>query len=182
MSRWKALFVVPVLALACGCAGTTMVPIKALDDNLATYNTVVVSVKSKVAEDVDDQLDDLREETIARISKLKLFDLVTFADGAQANPGHLWIDISITQARKVGGASRFWLGMFAGKASMTTETKFIDAVTGDILGVYKIKGETGSTGSSGTTSQAVEKTADGIVKVIKEKYTPPAAVTTRPGS
>jgi hypothetical protein len=53
---------------------------------------------------------------------------------------------------------------------MTCDFSLVDAANGTTLGAYSVKGESGSTGYSGGTSDAVKKTAEGIAKVIKSNY------------
>jgi hypothetical protein len=95
---------------------------------------------------------------------------VRLAKPGESNEGALVVDISVEGIRKVSGTSRFFLGMFAGKAHMITDVTFLDGGTGKKLGQYQIKGESGGSGMSGGTDDAVKKTADGIAAIICEAY------------
>ncbi len=51
---------------------------------------------------------------------------------------------------------------------MNTGIFFVDAVTGETLGALSVTGESGGTGLSGGTSEAVLKAAERIAQIISE--------------
>ena len=114
------------------------------------------------------ELSDLRGLTVSRILSMNAFKRVQLASESDIyDEGSLLINVSISKIRKVGKATRFMIGAFAGKASMDVDITFIDDSNNKVLGSYTATGSSGGTGLSGGTSDAVEKTSEAIVDVIK---------------
>jgi hypothetical protein len=159
-----------VLVLAGCTARTQMVPLESLDTNLSPYTRAVVTAETAIAEDVTQELSVLKELTLTKLKELNTFQEVRLGAPEDAAPGTLHVKITISKIKKVSGGARFMLGAFAGRATMTTDVLFIDAASGKTLGSYSITGESGGTGYSGGTSDAVKKTAEGIAQVVSEHY------------
>jgi len=83
----------------------------------------------------------------------------------------LLVKLAVTDAKKVGGNKRFMLGAFAGRARMTTEISFVHARTGKVLGTYMVTGESGGSGFSGGTSDAVQKAATAAGDLVAQNFT-----------
>lgn len=158
-------------ALLVGCSSrSTMVTVQPLVANLGTYSSVVLSVQSAVTDDVKKEMSDLEGLALSKIKALNLFQNTQLGDGTGAQPGTLIVKASITKIKKVSGTTRFLLGAFAGRASMTTDVLVIDAADGKTLGSYSITGQSGGTGVSGGTSDAVQKAAEGIADILLKNY------------
>jgi hypothetical protein len=63
---------------------------------------------------------------------------------------------------------------------MTTEITFLQARTGKELGSYSVTGESGGSAFSGGTSDAVQKTAEGIADVISKSFAGKGSGASRP--
>ena len=162
-----------------GCAKSTMMPIRALADDPKPYTSVSVSVETKVAEDVGKEISELQGEIVSKTREMKRFQEVTLAGSTPPTEG-LWVKANVIGVRKVGGGMRFLIGAFAGRASLVTDVEFVDAATGQSLGSYSFKEETGSSGMAGTTTDSVRKTAKAIAKFLADHFaTPPPATATR---
>jgi hypothetical protein len=125
---------------------------------------------SNVAEDVEKERTDLEGLALAKIKALNMFQSVQLGDGAGAQAGTLIATASISKIKKVGGVKRFFMGAFAGRASMTTDIMFVDGESQREIGSYSITGQSGGTGVSGGTSDAVKKAAEGIADLLAKNY------------
>jgi hypothetical protein len=157
------------LAVIGGCtASSKLAPVEPLEAPLSHYSSVIVSVESFVKEDLDREINDLEHLTVKEINKLNIFQDVSLGDGAEKSENTLLVKVSIMYVDKVSGSERFWLGVFAGQASIKADILFIDAQTGEKLGSYIVTGQSGGVDWSGGTSDAVRETAEGIASVISE--------------
>lgn len=165
---------VPALLLATmiltSCAGTYMTLRQPFETDLGPFSSFVFSVESNVTDDVTKEMADLEERVLSKVKSLNLFQNVELGDEPEPTQGKLHVTATITHIKKVSGMTRFFLGVFAGKASMTTDVIFLDAATGKAIGSFSVTGESGGTGLSGGTSDAVEKTAEGIAGLISKNY------------
>lgn len=157
-----------LLALPACAARSKMVTLQPVQKDLKSYSKVMVSVDSGVSEDVSKEKSDLEGLVVSRIKGLNVYDDVQLMGDSDSTPDPetLLVQVTISHVKKVGGTKRFMLGAMAGRASMTTKVSFIDASSGADLGSYTIEGQSGGSGYSGGTSDAVKKTADGIAEVI----------------
>lgn len=153
-----------------GCASSVLLIRKPLETKLNQYSNFIFSAETSVAEDVNEEITDLEVTVINRVKGLNLFKSTELGDGKNAKEGSLIIKAVITDINKVSGTARFFLGAFAGKASMTIDVSFIDAKTGNSIGEFNITGKSGGTGYAGGTSEAIEMTADKIAEVISQNY------------
>ena len=169
-SRFNAIAICAMVATAllAGCASSTLVPMKTMSTEVRTYRSVRVSVESRVAQDVTKEISTLQGEIVSRIRAAKRFEDVALVD-TTASDG-LLVKTSVIGVRKVGGGTRFLLGAFAGKASITADVEFVDAASGAVLGSYSVKEKTGSSGFAGTTGDCVEKAAKAIAKLTTEHF------------
>ena len=151
-----------------GCAARSKaVTLQPLTADMSHYKTVVISVESRVPGDVKKEKSDLEGLIVSRVKALNRFPSVQLKAGeVAATPETLLVNVGITHVKKVGGGKRFMLGAAAGRASMTTEITLVDSPTGRTLGSYTVTGESGGTGLSGGTSDAVTKTAEAVAGLL----------------
>jgi hypothetical protein len=129
-----------------------------------------------VTADVRKESSDLEGLVVSKIKALNAFKSVQLQSGPAAKGAAkpaartLLVKVVIAHVKKVGGTKRFMLGVGAGRASMTTEITFVQARTGEELGSYSVTGESGGSAFSGGTSDAVQKTAEGIADVISKSF------------
>ncbi len=117
--------------------------------------------------DVKKEKADLEGLTVSRVKALNRFSSVQLKTGdVSPTPETLVVNVGITHIKKVGGTKRFMLGVAAGRASMTTEITIVDSSTGRTLGSYTVTGESGGTGLSGGTGDAVTKTAVAVAGLL----------------
>ena len=143
-----------ILLLLISCAHSEVISEKPLSKGLSNYRNFVLSVKPMVTEDVEKELSDLRGLVLSKVISLNVFDKVELLKEAEptdtateeaeptdtvtadTEPGEaepepeestLLLEILIADIRKVSGASRFWLGAFAGETRMTNKLLLIDA-------------------------------------------------------
>jgi len=73
----------------------------------------------------------------------------------------------VTDVRGVSGLSRFLFGAMAGRASIRADVQLVELATGEKIGAFSIEGKSsGGTVFAGTTSQALEKTGEGVAEYI----------------
>ena len=165
------LIVVFILALLfAGCGGSTMEVKQPLEKSLSPFTHFAFSCETNVAEDVTEEITELEERVAEEVKSLALFDSVELGSDKEFPPGTLQVTATIMEIEKVSEGERFLLGAFAGQASMTIDVIFEDAATGETLGSFSITGESGGTGLSGGTSQAIDETATAIRDLIREHY------------
>lgn len=169
----KGVAALPFLLLLAGCIspGYRTAPVEPLDPApRLPYSSVCVHVEPGTAEDVAKELTELGMQISEQIMDLNVVPRVIVGDASAADPDALMIHVSVTQIRKVSGLKRFFLGAFAGKASLTSEVEFSEASTGRHLGTYQITGESGGSGLSGGTGDAVRQTAAAVVEILRDAY------------
>lgn len=158
------------LLLQVGCAGSKSLAVRPIESKLSAFTTIYFSTESSIVEDVSQQMDDLEVEFLERLNKEGYFPSALLGTCTENCEKALIIKAVVSSVKKVSGTSRFFLGAFAGKASLTTEVTFIDGGTGATIGSYEVTGKSGGTGYSGGTGDAVKKTAKAIVKLIRENF------------
>jgi len=176
MRRNLYLLGLVVLVLLVGCATVNTIPVHSLEPlGMFPFSAIVLDVDQNVAEDAQQQAFDLQIRVVEELNRTAAIPEVRLSHPDVSDDGALLVRVSVEGMRKVSGAARFFLGSFAGKASMTTEVTFLDGSSGEMLGIYQITGKSGGSGMSGGTDDAVVQTADGIVAIICETYgfTPP---------
>lgn len=167
----RQLYILIIILLIAGCtASSRMVSVKDLDTDLNIYSSIVISVESYVAEDVTKEITDLEMLVAEKVNEIGLFQNIILADTTDAPENTLLVRLAITQIKKVSSGKRFMLGAFAGRATMTTDILFLDLASGKKLGSYLVTGESGGTGISGDTSDAVKKAAEGVTELISQNF------------
>ena len=164
-------FLLAVVALLIGCAASNkMIPKQPLNMSLESYKNFGVYVESAVTVDVEKELTDLRCLILSRIIELGFFNKIILKDDVKPGENTLIVNVKITKIRKVSRRARFFLGSFAGKASMTAKLLFVDANSNKILGTYTVIGSSGNHDFSGGTQKAVKKTTEAIAEIISDNY------------
>lgn len=176
-----ARIVIPVLFIAAlfSCAKKTMTALILLDVVPGTFSSAVVRVESGVEEDVEKERSYLEEQIARELTALAVFNEVLHGK-AEESVGEetlretagkaLLIKISITGINKVGSGKRMWLGAFAGNAFIEADVSFTDAASGEIVGRYRVRGESGGTGISGSTVTAADKVAVAVAELVSENF------------
>jgi hypothetical protein len=168
----------PLLLLA-GCAMVTQVDVRPIRTGLDPYPIVVVSVESAVSEDVSREVFLLKGLTVARIADQRIFRAAQLWDGELGPQGTLLVKVLVRGIHRVSGAERYWLGILAWRAWMEADVTLVDAATGVELGFYSVKGESGGTGMSGDTRDAVRQTARGVALLLSDVGRSPTDASTR---
>ena len=170
MSRhWNMILSVVVLgAVAAGCGTTAqLIEIQTLEQPLTKYRTLYFAVEPAVAEDISDEISALEIRVLKELNKLELFESTLLGQCPDSCVNSVAVEAKITSIRKVSSTKRFFLGGFAGNAKMTASVTFIDAATGETIGIYAVAGDTGGSGASGDTHTVVRDTANEIVKLTQ---------------
>ncbi len=155
-----------ILAAVVGCAGTRVTATQPLAMGISRYARLVFWTESAVGEDVSHEVSSLEQQVLERVKRLRVFPSVLLGEEPVPSEDMLLVRATIMDIRKVSGAERFFLGIFAGQASITAQVVLIDGATGETLGSYTVTGESGGLGMSRGTGQAVENTAQGIADLI----------------
>ena len=179
--RKLAGIVIPALFIAAlsGCAKKTMTALIMLDVVPGTFSSAVVRVGSGVQEDVEEERSYLEEKVARELTALAVFSEVLHGK-AEESVGEetlrgtagkaLLVKISITGINKVSSGKRVWLGAFAGNAFIEADVSFMDAASGKIVGRYRVRGESGGTGISGSTVTAADKVALAVAELVSENF------------
>lgn len=162
----------PALLLLGGCtAGFKTMSVQDMPpEPTLPFDTIRLEVKPALAEDATEQLTDLE---VALVDLLKQLDGVTSVvlESPQSTKEHsLLIRVEVSNLRKVSEASRFFFGSLAGKAKMTADVTFYRGEEETPVGIYKIVGNSGGSGFSGGTDDAVKQTAKAVVDIVARTY------------
>ena len=161
-------FAVLVCAFTCvaGCAARGGVITQSPSNvNVGTYSRVAVNVVSGVQEDVTAESARLEGQIVEELRKTRRFGEVgtLAADGNASPPGTLRLTATITEIRKVSGGKRFFAGAFAGRAKVTLKVQLVEA-GGSVIEEQVVSGQSGGTGLSGGTNDALSQAAKAIAK------------------
>ena len=167
---WCIFLIFLASFMGCIAARNQMVPNLALDTSLSNYPVCVFSVESQMSQDMNKELSVLKKDIFEKVSNLNIFRSIQFARDCEKAEGCLLVVVSISEIKKVSGVKRFFLGVFAGRAMMKADITFIDAATQETIGSYTITGESGGSGMSGGTGDAIRKTSQAIVEIIQKNY------------
>jgi len=162
------LVAVSLGAVFSGCASSRSTAIHAFEQKLNGYKALCFTTVPMTAEDIEKERRDLEDQVLKLVEKQRIFGWTQI--GSCDTSGTLNVQALITDIRKVSGTARFFIGAFAGEASLTSDVVFLDGATGDTLGVYTVTGKSGGSGMSGGTESAVKQTAKAISKLIKANY------------
>jgi hypothetical protein len=168
----RATFALVLALIGCGmigCAATSLVAVEPIEVPINGYTTVYLSSDSDVAEDISEELFSFDEIAAKKLNKSKLFKQVIIGTCDSSCERVLNIKMTVTHIKKVSGTARFFLGMFAGEASLEARTTITDAATKQVLGTYDLGGTSGKTGYSGDTKSALQHAANALVNLLKEK-------------
>lgn len=168
---------IPSLWLAClfsialvGCAGTNLTAILPLEQSLSPYKTLYFSAEPMTTENIDNEIIDLEQRVVSDLNDKVASEWALIGTCTDSCENAILVKAMITDIRKVSSSARFFGGVFAGKASMTADVVFVDAVRKDTVAVYTVTGKSGGTGVSGGTESAVYHTAKAIVELIQSHY------------
>ena len=167
----KGTAFLPLVLVLGGCVAPTahMTPIQPLEPAASIpFLAIFINVESSTPEDIYEEVADVAFRLTERIRDLNAVPQVIQAERSEVGKDELLIRLTISDMRKVGGVKRFFLGIFAGKASMTSTAEFIDGNTQERIGSYEIIGDT--PGNQGTTGTAILLTVEAIVDILKETY------------
>lgn len=168
--RMRCAIVLGTVVCAAGCAarggvatGTPGSP------DVSRYSRVAVNVVSGVSEDVSEEAARLEGQIVDELRKTRRFGEVgtLAAAGAAMPPGTLRVTATITGIRKVGGAKRFFGGAFAGRARVVLKVRLVEA-GGAVVQEQEVTGESGGTGLSGGTSEALSQAAKAIARWLDQ--------------
>jgi hypothetical protein len=128
----------------------------------------MVEVKSDPAP-TDNQaelLEQLQIRIIVKLRAAKAFEKM-YSQAETDSHSDLRIAVTITKIRDVDNFNRFMWGAMAGQARTEATVEFTEQTTGKLIGSGRIEGKSSNgTVFSGTTSEAVERVADEVVKLV----------------
>jgi hypothetical protein len=144
-------------------------------DGPGAAHAVLIKVGSSVAnENAEQDVVNLRGLLLARVTLGAQYQTVALAETTpNPPPDALLVTVTITRLRHVSSAGRFWGGALAGRASLTAEVRIARNADGKELGLYTVTGESGRSGFSGGTEDAVNKAALAIAALLRKN--PPTA-------
>jgi len=134
------------------------------------YTSVVVSARSLMVDQTDEEMSDLKVAIVDQLEKLSGMPPITLEHEGSNHANALLIEVVVDDLRKVSGEQRFWLGSMAGRANMSASINFRNGDSEEALGQYRVTGESGGSGFSGGTSDAVLKTAQGIKEIMMKAF------------
>ncbi len=153
-----------------GCASSEVLVKKPVETKFNQFSNFVLAVESNVTEEVADEITALEVNVMNRVRGLNLFQTTKLGIDENLPEGTLIVKATITDINKVSGTARFFLGAFAGQASMTINMQFIDGATNNVIGEIDVTGKSGGTGYAGGTNEAIDKAAEAVADVVTQNY------------
>ncbi len=163
----QSILVMTTVLLVLGCAGSQILVVRPMEKETARHSTLYFSTGSSVFDDVSREMSDLEEEVASKIKESGMFRRVWLGECAHDCDSALYVRADVTKIKKVSGTERFFLGVFAGRASMTVTVVVVEPSSLDTLGSFTVIGKSGGTGLSGGTKSAVHNAAEAIVDLIQ---------------
>ena len=163
--KWAGVVGVAVAVSACSARGSAVV-VQPNQADFRSYTTLAISVDSAVADDVRQETNAIAVRTLERVKSGARFQALRLANTTEADAGTLVVRATVTKMKKVGAGTRFLVGALAGRANVTLDVKLIDAATGKVLGSHTVRGESGGTGFSGGTNDALDKAAEAMARLV----------------
>ena len=160
MKRAALVFVV----FASGCAAGSQIRETVPPEGLGKYKVVFVDVST---DDPDNReaVAQLKTSIVGKLSALSCFE--NYETGSEPAKADLRLSAKVTGVRGVTGLGRFLFGAMAGKASVRADVQLVELATGEKVGAFSIEGKSsGGTVFAGTTTQAIEKTGEGVAEYI----------------
>ncbi len=158
--RLIGFIIVSLLAFA-GCSGHYLRPVQPFEASLEPYDGVCFSVGPGDKEDFLDEVMEIEEQVVMGLYNLALFDTTYMGQCYDSTRSILNVTAVITDIRNLNFFQRHF-HMFASPC-VAADLYFVDAGTGDTVGVYYIIGNCdGSADNSG-----ILKLSRGIVKLIR---------------
>lgn len=163
------LLILPLLGVGCASSGKSAMR-EPLSVKLGQFKAATVEVKSALSKSPD-RLDEfmvqLENRIIAKLRARNAFEKIYASTADSA--ADLEIQVIITSIRDVSNFNRVMWGAFAGQANSKATVNFKEHASGKLIGSGEIEG-TSSGGSvmAGTTSEAVDRAADEVVRLVSE--------------
>lgn len=157
-----------ILILLGGCVSKGAVSLTTpITANLSTYKTMLLNISSQFPGSYEEIVQ--QNMIIADALKKRLFDRVIAGSLFPDAQADLRLDAKITALKKVSPGERFWGGAMAGRAGVDVEVELFDLRKNKSIGAFFAQGRSsGGTIFAGTTSQAVRRAAEKIVKFIQK--------------
>jgi hypothetical protein len=128
------------------------------------YHAILINVESSAPADLSKDVVDIASQLTEQVRELNAVPQVLRGDRTVVAENQLLIHLTVSKLRKVGWVKQFFLGVFAGKASMTSTVQFVDGNTQSPIGSYELFADGPGTGN------AVGLTLEAVVNLLKENY------------
>jgi hypothetical protein len=149
-----------------GCAANSEITDSTIGKGLSKYKTAFIEVDTRNSE-YKGAVPLLKSSLVGKMAAASCFE--NYVTGAEPGKAELKLTATITGVRSVSSTGRFFFGAMAWKASVQARIKLIDLKTGDAVGAFNVEGKSsGGSVVAGTTSEAFEKTGEGVAQFINE--------------
>ena len=165
-ARLPFLLAFVVMLHACAARGTMATP-QPITADLSAYPAVVVNVTSEVSDDVQNESAQLTQKIVEEVQKTGRFAEVRAGGVPGADVTALRLVATITDIRKINAGQRFFGGAFAGRARVRLRVWLVDTPSGRVLAEQEVTGESGGTGMSGGTADALTQGARAIARWLQ---------------
>jgi hypothetical protein len=149
-----------------GCAAGSTIQETQPAQGLGKYKSVFIEVTTDDPENIE-AVGQLKSSLTGRLAVRTCFEnCVTGPDPGNAD---LRLSASVTGIRGVSNVGRVLFGAMAGRAVVRADIRLTDVKSGEVVAVFSIEGKSsGGWVGAGTTSQALDKTAEGVAQYIYE--------------
>ena len=160
------------LGFGTGCASTGKSVVREpMNVKFGQFKSATVEVSStmeKPPEKLNEFMAQLESRIIAKLREEKSFERI-YPAAATDSPSELRLVLMITGVRDIDNFNRVMWGAFAGQANTRAKFEVRKKETDQLLGSVDIEGKSsGGSVFAGTTTQAVDRVADEVVRIVRE--------------
>jgi hypothetical protein len=158
-----------LLTSGCASSGRSTVQ-QPFGTKLAQFKSASIQVTSTVAKpsaNLEEFKVQLESRIIAKLREKQVWGKIYSQVSAGDAKPELNVSVTITAVRDVSNFDRVMWGAMAGQAKTTAKVEVREVSSGKLLGAGDIEGKSsGGSVVAGTTSEAVERVADEVVKLV----------------
>jgi hypothetical protein len=166
--RFFVFAAIVILLGPTGCATSphpVALPAPVVFGKPASLDFVLVNTTATLP-DLQGETTQLQDSILSGLRETGLFANVEVLNTNQVQSGGIEVFAAIKQITKVSDKARLWYGGLAGKAEVVVQVSVSDLATGKRIEIFDVEGHTGAFAKAGTTGEAVQKAASGVVSEI----------------
>ena len=159
-----------ILLLGAGCAATGSLDVDySAVSQLSNTGNLEVDVICNSAEEEKERAN-IEQAVVSHLQKLGVFKNVYGQANSTGYNSDVRLEVTVTSIKRVSKSARWWLGSMAGRGKIEASIDIFDLHTKMKVARAKVFGETsGGTAFAGTTGEAIDKLAESIEGIFRNK-------------